>query len=54
MIRDAYPLHRIEDSLAVLGLAKYFSMLDLASWYYQMPIAEEDQEKTAFITPTGL
>lgn len=53
-VRDAYPLPRIEESLAALGKSQYFSTLDLASGYWQVPVAEKDQAKTAFITPMGL
>lgn len=52
--QGAYPLPRMEDSLGVLGLARYFSTLDLASGYWQVPIAPVDQEKTGFVTPMGL
>ncbi|XP_075128097.1 uncharacterized protein LOC142201168 [Leptodactylus fuscus] len=53
-IRDSYPVPRIEESLTALGKARYFSSLDLASGYWQVPVAEKDKAKTAFIVPMGL
>lgn len=52
--KDAYPLPRIEESLDALTGAKWFSTLDLASGYNQVPVAEVDKDKTAFCTPFGL
>ncbi|XP_067309059.1 uncharacterized protein [Pseudorasbora parva] len=52
--KDAYPLPRIEESLDALTGAKWFSTLDLASGYNQVPVVERDKEKTAFCTPFGL
>lgn len=52
--KDVYPIPRIDDSLAALGNAKYFSTFDLASGYWQIPMNERDREKTAFISHYGL
>ena len=52
--RDVYPLPRIDDALDALGGAKYLSVVDLRSGYWQIPMAPEDREKTAFITHEGL
>ncbi|GJQ70538.1 hypothetical protein Trydic_g221, partial [Trypoxylus dichotomus] len=52
-IGDAYPLPNIEDILDQLGHAKYFTTLDLASGYHQIPMKKSDQPKTAFTTPSG-
>lgn len=52
--KDAFPLPRIEESLTMLSKARYFSTLDLASGYWQVPVHPSDQENTAFTTPMGL
>ena len=52
--RDLFPLPRIDDMLDQLGKSRYFSTLDLASGYWQIPVDPQSQEKTAFITPQGL
>lgn len=52
--KDVYPLPVIDDLLSHLGNARYFTSLDLLSGYWQIPIKEEDKDKTAFITPDGL
>lgn len=51
--KEHYPLPRIEDQLDQLAGNKVFTSLDLASGYYQIPIAEESRHKTAFVTPDG-
>ena len=53
-ITDSYPLPRIDDTIEALRGSKWFSTLDLASGYWQVPMAPEDAEKTAFTTQFGL
>lgn len=50
-VKDKYPLPLIEEQIDRLGNNKYFIGLDLASGYYQVPMAEESIEKTAVVTP---
>jgi len=52
-IGDSFPLPNITEILDQLGNAKYFTTLDLASGYHQIPMAERDKQKTAFSTPYG-
>lgn len=52
--KDVYPLPRIDDALDCLQGAEFFSSIDLRSGYWQVPMAPEDQPKTAFVTPDGL
>lgn len=37
-----------------LGKAKYFSTLDLVRGCWQVPVGDQDHEKTTFIPPVGL
>ena len=50
----SYPLPVIDDILARLGKAKYFTTLDLKSGYWQVLMDERDREKTAFACHRGL
>ncbi len=52
--KDAYPLPRIDDSLSTLAGSQWFTTLDLVSGYWQVEVAEQDREKTAFCTTEGL
>lgn len=52
-IKDAYALPNIEETFSALSGAKWFSVMDLKSGYYQVEVAEEDKHKTAFVCPLG-
>ena len=52
-VKDAYPIPRIGQTLDALEGASVFSSLDLASGYWQVPLAPNDRHKTAFVTPDG-
>ena len=51
---NSYPLPVIDDILALLGQAKFFTSLDLKSGYWQVLMNETDKEKTAFACHRGL
>ena len=53
-IKDSYPLRLIEDSLSALGDANWFTTLDLACMYWQVPVHPDNADKTAFVTQSGL
>jgi hypothetical protein len=50
---DAEPLPDVDSLFCRLSTAKYFSKLDLAKGYWQIPVKESDRRKTAFTTPVG-
>lgn len=52
-IGDVYPLPNIVDILDQLGKSNYFSTLDLADGYHQVPLVDCDKNKTAFSTQSG-
>ncbi len=52
----SYPLPRIEDVFDSIGeaKAKLFSVLDMASGYWQIPLDPETAHKTSFVTHSGV
>ena len=51
--KDRFPLPHVQDVFDNAGKGRVFSTLDLKSGYWQLPVAAEDQEKTAFICHRG-
>lgn len=52
-VDDKFPIPNLNCLLDKLGKSQYFTTLDLAKGFYQIPVREEDRKKTAFSTPSG-
>ncbi|CAD6208687.1 GSCOCG00012753001-RA-CDS [Cotesia congregata] len=52
-IDDKFPLPLIADQIARLAGAKFFTCLDMASGFHQIPVETDSIERTAFVTPDG-
>lgn len=50
---DAFPMPHIKEVLEWIDQAKYISTIDLSKRYWQIPMSERDQPKTAHSTPWG-
>lgn len=50
--KNTYPQQNANRILSMLGKAEYFSTIDLTDAYFQIPLHEDSQEKTAFAVPT--
>ena len=48
VVRDAFPLPRIDEALQAVHNCQWFTSFDLAQGYLQMPVEEADIPKTAF------
>lgn len=53
-LKDAFPIPRIDDTLDCLNGSVYFSVLDLASGYWQVPLDEDAKNKSTFCVRGGL
>ncbi|UYV65505.1 hypothetical protein LAZ67_3004542, partial [Cordylochernes scorpioides] len=54
IVKDVYPIPRIDEVSDTLQGSKYFSAIDLKSGYWQVEVEEKDKQKTAFTTAHGL
>jgi transposase InsO family protein len=54
IVFDAFPMPNVEGAFANFSKAKIFSVLDLNSAYYQIPLSAKSRKITAFCTPFGL
>ena len=52
-VGDSFPIPVISDVLDSLGKSKYFSTVDCASGFWQIPVRTEDRPETAFSTEYG-
>ena len=52
-VPDRFPMPNLSDSVFSLHGIQYFTSLDLVRGYYQLPLAEESKEFTAFSTAYG-
>lgn len=50
-VKDRYPLPLIEDHIDRLGGFKFFSSLDMATGFHQIPLKEDSIHLTGFVTP---
>ena len=51
--KDSFPMPRIDQLVDATAGHSRMNFLDTFQGYHQIPLALEDQEKTAFVTPTG-
>ena len=51
--KDHFPMPRIDRLVDATTVHPRMSFLDAFQGYHQIPLALDDQEKTAFVTPTG-
>ena len=51
--KDPFPMPRIDKLVDVTVSHPRMSFLDAFQGYHQIPLALDDQEKTAFVTPLG-
>ena len=53
VLREVYPLPKVDDILAQISGGKLFSKLDANSGFWQIPLAPKSRLLTTFLTPFG-
>src|SRR6266540_2557458 len=53
IIPDRYPLSNINEMLSSFWRSKWFTVIDLASAYWQIQLRKKDRPKIAFLTRKG-
>ena len=53
VLREVYPIPKVDDVLGQMAGAKLFSKLDANSGFWQIPLAKESRRLTTFLTPSG-
>jgi hypothetical protein len=48
-----YPIPDIKGNLSLMAGSRYFTLLDIESAYWHIPIHTDDKGKTGFVTPFG-
>lgn len=52
-VKDRFPLPLIDDHIDRLGKSKFFTVLDMASGFHQIPLTEDSIKYTGFVTSEG-
>jgi transposase InsO family protein len=52
-LADPFPIPRVDDLIDRVGKAKYLSKIDMTQGFLQVPLDEESQSLTSFVTPFG-
>ena len=53
IIRKTWPMPNLESCLDAVGDALYITVADILSAFWQIPVAEEHVDRTAFVTQNG-
>ena len=53
LVRETWPMPDIESHIDTVGGVCFITVCDIQSAYWQIPIAQKDRHKTAFVTSKG-